>query len=449
MIDHHASMMVAHPSDAHAASATRWRIPVGLLSFLKKKPEQSAAPVSAAASQPAAQAEPAPQEVARPAVNVILCRSEIVDQRLRLCGYRFAAPSGAGRPPLPEALFFEALVDADVAGFAQRRVALVPISTDAVVFQRHLPVAAPHTIFLIERSQTTLAIDQLAGRMSALRESGAQVALHGVSLEPADAPLLAVCDVAVLNLNEHSLPEFQTLTRQLRAVYPKLKLLIDGVESWDEQRMCLAWGGDYFMGSFLVTSDKIDPDAMIEVAKRDPGMTFQVLQWANSPANGQVTKVTSLNQAFMVLGRNQLYRGLTMSMFRLGGGNRERDESLLEVALTRARFLEMVAQDQLPQAKRDELFLVGLLSLFDVLMGVPMGVILDKMHLSDEIRDVLLKSEGPYASYLMLVLLLERNKVERAMEVADGMGLPIEGMGEIGAAAFQWAQDSLHHKANE
>src|SRR5471030_1389124 len=190
MIDHHASTMVAHPSDAHAASATRWRRPVGLLSFLKKKP------APAAASQPAAQAEPAPQEVARPAVNVILCRSEIVDQRLRLCGYRFAAPSGAGRPPLPEALFFEALVDADVAGFAQRRVALVPISTDAVVFQRHLPVAAPHTIFLIERGQTTLAIDQLAGRMSALRESGAQVALHGVSLEPADAPLLAVCDVA-------------------------------------------------------------------------------------------------------------------------------------------------------------------------------------------------------------------------------------------------------------
>src|SRR5471032_553398 len=198
----------------------------------------------------------------------------------------------------------------------------------------------------------------------------------------------------------------------------------------------------------LLRSDAELP-AMIEVAKRDPGMTFQVLQWANSPANGQVTKVTSLNQAFMVLGRNQLYRGLTMSMFRLGGGNRERDESLLEVALTRARFLEMVAQDQLPQAKRDELFLVGLLSLFDVLMGVPMGVILDKMHLSDEIRDVLLKSEGPYASYLMLVLLLERNKVERAMEVADGMGLPIECMGEIGAAAFQWAQDSLHHKANE
>src|SRR5471032_2043946 len=267
MIDHHASTMVAHPSDAHSASATRWRRPVGLLSFLKKKPEPSAAPAPAAASQPAAQAEPAPQEVARPAVNVILCRSEIVDQRLRLCGYRFAAPSGGGRAPLPEAQFFEALVDADVAGFAQRRVALVPITVDAIVFQRHLPVAAPHTVFVIERGRAALDVEPLAGRLGALRESGAQVALHGVSMDPADAPLLAVCDVAVLHLNEHSLAEFQTLTRQLRAAYPNIKLLIDGVESSDEQRMCLAWGGDYFMGSFLVTSDKIDPDAKIDQSR--------------------------------------------------------------------------------------------------------------------------------------------------------------------------------------
>jgi EAL and modified HD-GYP domain-containing signal transduction protein len=57
---------------------------------------------------------------------------------------------------------------------------------------------------------------------------------------------------------------------------------------------------------------------MIDVAKRDPGMTYQVLQWANAPANGQGTQVTSLQQAFLVLGRNQLYRALTVSMFRLG-----------------------------------------------------------------------------------------------------------------------------------
>ena len=65
---------------------------MGLFSFLKKKPEAASAP--AARSVPGVPAA-APVDAPRPAAHVILCRSEIVDQRLRLCGYRFAAPSGA------------------------------------------------------------------------------------------------------------------------------------------------------------------------------------------------------------------------------------------------------------------------------------------------------------------------------------------------------------------
>ena len=442
---------------------------MGILSFLKSKPEPEPAPASAprAAAPKAAAPAPAAGGISNAEANAIVVRAEIVDERHRLCGYRFSVPYGGSRLPLPEPQFIETLVAADVPGFAQRRLALVQLSADAIFFNRHLPLMAPHTVFLLDRRHGNLPQDQFAGRMAALRETGCQVGLRGIASVEEQAPLLAVCDVAVLALGEHSLAEFQTLTRQLRAQYPKIKLLVEGVDSWDEQRMCLAWGCHYFMGHFLTTADKVDPDAkvdqsrltsiellnllrsdaelseMIEVAKRDPGMTYQVLQWANAPSNGQTTKVTSLNQAFMVLGRNQLYRGLTVSMFRLGGGaNKDRDESLLEVALTRARFLETVAKG-LPQSKRDELFLVGLLSLFDVLLGVPMANLVAKMHLSDEIREVLLQSEGPYGPYLMLVLLLERDKVERACEVAASVQIDPDTLGPVASAAFQWAQESI------
>jgi EAL and modified HD-GYP domain-containing signal transduction protein len=438
---------------------------VGLLSFLKSKPE----PEKAAASSPAS-AAPAKVKAADPARDpeAIVVRSEIVDDHSRLCGYRFSVPFGANRVAMPEPAVMEALVAARLPEFAQKRIALVQQSMDTVVFNRHLPLVAPHTIFMLDRKASALPVEQIAGRMAALRETGCKVALRGVSLDAEDAPLLALCDVAVLYLNEHTLAEFQTIIKQLRMRYPDMKLVVDGVESWDEQRMCLSWGCNYFMGHFLTTSDKVDPDAkvdqsrmtsiellnllrsdaelpaMIEVAKRDPGMTYQVLQWANAPSNGQASKVTSLNQAFMVLGRNQLYRGLTVSMFRLGGGaNKDRDESLLEVALTRARFLETCSP--LPQAKRDELFLVGLLSLFDVLLGVPMANLVGKMHLSDEIRDVLLNSEGEYGPYLMMVLLLERDKVDRALEIAEKIGVDADTLGQTGQAAFKWAQESMHH----
>jgi EAL and modified HD-GYP domain-containing signal transduction protein len=439
---------------------------VGFLSFLKSKPEAESAAASAVVSAAVPAPAAAPAQAGDSAAIVV--RNEIVDERHRLCGYRFSVPLGGNRAPLPEPVLIDTLVAAQVPDFAQQRIALVQVSADAVVFNRHLPLVAAHTIFMLDRNSANLPVDQLAGRLAALRESGCKVALRGVSLDTADAPLMALCDVAMLYLNEHTLAEFQALTKQLRMRYPDMKLAVDGVESWDEQRMCLSWGCNYFMGHFLTTSDKVDPDAkvdqsrmtsiellnllrsdaelpaLIEVAKRDPGMTYQVLNWANAPSNGQSTKVTSLQQAFMVLGRNQLYRGLTVSMFRLGGGaNKDRDESLLEVALTRARFLETCST--LPQARRDELFLVGLLSLFDVLLGVPMASLVGKMHLSDEIRDVLLGSEGPYGPYLMMVMLLERDKVERAIEIAEKLGVDVDGLGAVGQAAFKWAQESMHH----
>lgn len=442
---------------------------MGFLSFLKPRaqPATPAADVAVMEHPPV----PAPARIAAGDPDAIVVRAEIVDTRNRLCGYRFSVPFGGSGLPLAEPLAIETLADARLPEFAQSRLALVQVGLEAVASGLHLPLTAPHTIFMLDRKSTDLPATQIAEHMAALRRSGCKVALRGVSLEEDDVPLLALCDMAMLYLNEHTLAEFQTMAKQLRMRYPDMMLAVDGVESWDEQRMCLSWGCDYFLGHFLTTSDQVDPDAkvdqsrmtsiellnllrtdaelpaMIEVAKRDPGMTFQVLQWANAPGNGQTTKVTSLQQAFMVLGRNQLYRGLTVSMFRLGSGaNRERDASLLEVALTRARFLETCSP--LPLAKRDELFLVGLLSLFDVLLGVPMVNMVGKMHLSDDIRDVLLGSEGVYGPYLMMVLLLERDKVERALEIARTLGMEADGVARCGQAAFRWAQESMRYTSD-
>lgn len=420
-----------------------------------------AAPASA---QPAA-SSPHPVDAA-----ALVLRAEIVDQRNRLCGYRFSATARQPGAPLPEAALLAALLAARVPEFAQRRIALVPLSLDAVTFGRQLPLLAPHTLFLLDRRHSELAVEQLAGRMAALRESGARLALRGASLAQEDAPLLALCDVLMLYPNEHALPAFQSMLRQLRLRYPALKLCADGLESWDEQRMCRAWGCDYFMGPFLTTPDRDDGEAkldqsrmtslellnllrteaplpaLIDVVKRDPGMTYQILQWANAPAHGLGAKVTGLQQAFLVLGRNQLYRAVTVSMFRLGAGShQERDETLLEVALTRARFLETCSH--LPQTQRDELFLVGMLSLLDVLLGVPMAQLLDSMQLSEEIREVLLANRGPYAPYLMLALLLERDKVAAALAQGQRLGLEVDRLADSGQAAFEWAQQALHHGA--
>ena len=178
---------------------------VGLLSFLKSKPE----PDKTVARAPAS-AAPAQEKAADPARDpeAIVVRSEIVDERSRLCGYRFSVPFGANRVAMPEPVVMETLVAARLPEFAQKRLALVQLSMDTVVFNRHLPLVAPHTIFMLDRKAGGLPIEQIAGRMAALRETGCKVALRGVTLDAEDAPLLALCDIAMLYLNEHTLAEF-------------------------------------------------------------------------------------------------------------------------------------------------------------------------------------------------------------------------------------------------
>jgi len=429
---------------------------MGLLSFLSGNDKPAPAPAMA---PPKAAAPPPPAAVA-------LCREEIIDDKNRLCGYRFALHGADTRVVQPETEFIESLVKANIPEFAAKRLAVIPISLDAVLFQRHVPLVAPNTVLVFDREQCSGPASQLAGRLAAIKEAGCKVGLRHITMVPDEMGLIETADVIFLDLNAVPLAQFQALTRELRTSFPKVALAAENVQTWDEQRMCLAWGCCYCLGAFLTCKDKEDPDGKIdqgrltamemlnllkndaeleelaEVAKHDPGITFQLLQLANSPTHGHATTITSLGQAIIVLGRNALYRWLTVSMFRLGT-NRTRDESLLEVALTRARFLETVCARQLPSARRDELFIVGLLSLFDVLLGVPMPAILEKMQLSEEVQEVLLRSAGPYGPYLMMALTLERGLVDRAAQIAKTLGLDPDDLGPCSSAAFEWAQESL------
>ena len=417
---------------------------------------------------PDIQATPEPKQgMDRAAANAMLCREEILDSKNRLCGYRFSLRlAGEEVPTAPEPLFLEALRSIDATGFAQRRMAVVPIRPETVESGRHRFLAAPHAVLLLDLRQSILPTGDWLRILAAARDAGCTTALAGVSASAMERPLLEATDLIFLDLAEYSLPQFQKLARGLHSSLPKLQFAAEGVQSWAERRMCAAWGFEFCLGGFLTTPDEEDKDGAIDqsrmaviemlnlirgeaelselgsVAKKDTGIAFQLLALANSAAAGLASPVASLEQAIVVLGRERLYRWLTVSMFRIGKV-RDRDEALLEVALARARFLETVAALTLPNKACEELFLVGLLSLFDLLLATPMRAILAKMSLTQPVNDVLLDSSGSYAPYLMLALALERGRMEKAEELSQILGIDRQRLQSTHLAAFAWAQQAL------
>jgi len=181
--------------------------------------------------------------------------------------------------------------------------------------------------------------------------------------------------------------------------------------------------------------------ALAAVAKRDPGVTLKIIEMANSPLSGLTAPIASLEQALLILGREVLYRWLALSIYRTS--NDGRDETLLEIALGRAFFLEQVAVGCRSKQESDELFLVGMLSLLDILLGLPMTKAIDGIILPQAIIDVLVKSEGPYARFLLLALAREKGRNDQAVKFATDIGLSEKQLMESGIAASMLVEDAL------
>lgn len=394
----------------------------------------------------------------------LLLREEVIDSRNRLYGYRFSLRQAPESPAPDPSMLYAALLAANIPSFAQRRLAVIPLDASSCATGDHLALAAPHALFLLDTANGALDGERW---LRAIHDSGSQAGLRVNDQTTGNRALFDTADVAFFDLKDSSLRHIESLARQLRQGHLHLKLAAEGVQSWAERRMFAEWGFAYCMGGFLEEKEQVegrldgnrliliellnklrseaDLADLASIAKRDPDVAFHMLTLANSPASGLASPVSSLEQAIVVLGRERLYRWVAISMFRVGR-MRDRDEALLEIALSRARFLETVSPS-LSRQSRDELFLVGLLSYFDLLLGVSLAEVLSRIHLAEPVQDVLLRSQGPYGRYLMLILALEKGHTERAGTLAAALAIPQDDLAACLLSTTAWADEALRQRA--
>ena len=409
----------------------------------------------------------APEVVATPPARpaCLLRREEILDRAGRLAGYRFSV-SGEVAPED----FLMALRQARVAALAERRLAWIVLAPEQWPQADWASVVGAHTVFQMAWPTSRDASSQVLAVARQVRAARAGLAL---ALEGAADGVVTLPDTA-LALATHVITRLAAGSAQERVeqgwqawrrVQPGLQVAVQDVGSWSERHLCMAMGAHLALGDFLGTVDTDDQaprlnerrlvlmdmlqvlrhdgdvQALADVAKRDPGVAVHVLSMANAPVYGLQQTVTGLEQALVVLGRDTLYRWLTIALFK-SGEDGARDAALLEVALARARFLELVGLVGGSKAQADELFLVGLLSFVDSLLGQPLAEVLGDMSLPDAVSQVLLHNEGPYSTHLLLALAVERAQAPRVLPLAERLGLSVALLAQHRSAALAWAEEA-------
>jgi EAL and modified HD-GYP domain-containing signal transduction protein len=171
-----------------------------------------------------------------------------------------------------------------------------------------------------------------------------------------------------------------------------------------------------------------------EVINRDLGLSLKLLRYINSAFFGIRNDITSIRQAVMMLGA----RGVTRwaMLVTLTGGPSAPPE-LCMLALTRARMAEILGRAR-GGVEGEELFTIGMLSVADALLGMPLEEIVEQLPLADEVVAALLERTGPAGAVLDIVLTYERGNFD-----ADSVRANHRGVARAYLGALRWAESVL------
>lgn len=433
-------------------------------------PAVNADPFGREAEQKARAAEVAAALEAKQALPTVM-REEMLDGKTRIAGYRFSTSASASLEPAQIKASLDALQRENVAGFAERRVALIPVLAQNWFRADYTTLIGPRTAFLLDAAPHEAdALERWHEVCRSIRAAGARLALSGMEVGSTADGTLANVDLLHLDFPAHELEDFEMTLARIARNYPEMETVVTGLSSWAERKLCNARNVSYCMGLFSTSPDteqqageinqgrlaliemlnllRRDADVaeIVDVAKRHPEVAIKIVAMANSPMQGLSKPVASIDQAVMILGRQELYRWLSIGMYR-AGADAPRDIVLLELALSRGRFLELIGAVRYSRTECEELFLVGLLSLLDSMLGVSMAQILERLRLSEDMHKVLVHSEGPLARYLLLAIALEKGKGDAVARYTAQLELPEDVVSEAWSEAGAWTDEALRSGA--
>lgn len=157
--------------------------------------------------------------------------------------------------------------------------------------------------------------------------------------------------------------------------------------------------------------------AIEEILKQEPGLLYKLLRYLNSPAVGLQTPVRSVPHAIALLGEKEFRRWASvMAVVSLSDG---RTTEVVRTALTRAFFCEALAPQLNLSARAPELFLLGLFSLLDVILGRPVMEAIEELPLAEDLKQALTGGENRLSDVLQAVVSYERADWEQFFAAAN------------------------------
>lgn len=192
--------------------------------------------------------------------------------------------------------------------------------------------------------------------------------------------------------------------------------------------------------------EAIDADDSVEhiehVLSEEPVLAYRFMRYANSAALGLRSEIDSLRHGLMVLGLSKLR---TWLLEQLPHATSDLNlEPVRAAMVVRARLMQNLLDAGDGDDLRRDVYLCGLLSQIDLMLGEPLTAALTRIPFAQRITAAILSQSGPYLPYLEVATALESANTLATRAVCETHALSTEG---VNRALLRTLRDAKPHPA--
>ncbi len=318
----------------------------------------------------------------------------------------------------------------------------------------------PQDKIIVEVLEDVAADEKVIESLKNAKIKGYKIALDDFVFYDHLKELVELADIIKIDFLELTKEE---IIKQVQLYKPyKLRLLAEKVEDNEEFQFALDLGFEYFQGFFfqkptieikkdiapyqttllralsIVNDPTSDIDELIDLISGDLYLHTKLLAFINSPFFGLKTNITSIKSTVTLIGLLRLKEWLNIMYVSKLAENRP--EELIISSTTRAKFASLLAEYF--NVDENNAYLMGMFSLMDSILNVPMDMILeDFAYLDKEVKDALLGKDNKYKKLLDFVRFFESGNFEIIQDMIEKLNISKEELNKKYLYAIAFADN--------
>ncbi|KZN65164.1 diguanylate phosphodiesterase [Pseudoalteromonas luteoviolacea CPMOR-1] len=317
---------------------------------------------------------------------------------------------------------------------------------------------------IVEILETVQPGKRLLAAVQDLKEKGYKLVLDDYKHQKVWRHFYPYIDQIKVDMLVTSVDEIHELKEAI-APHKNIELVAEKVETHEQYQLALDLGFTLFQGFFFAKPEMVQTKALppsemalaellyetssvdvdlkriTQVFERDVNLSYKLLRYSNSAAFKRRAEISTIKQALVVLGNQELKKFLSL-LFASQVAS-EKPMELIRLSLTRARFCELISIKHSEMRDTGMAFLTGMMSLMDAILDETMQSVMQKLPLTIDIKDALLQGEGILAQYLNLVMAYEQANWADASKLTEQLNLQAQSLPELYSEALQWCDQQV------